>query len=185
MFGAKKLAPALLLFSLLFMPKNIHAQVNSPSFPACVNPQGTKIVDIGTGTHGIPGDQNTYSGSDKVYALGNDNYMQCFCSVDGNGIQTNWWEASALSGDQISILKTEGWIEVPTGAAWGLKDSPYLAKNAGFSCGGTGGGGNVQGAGVIGQVLGLAFTGNMGYIYAFSGMGLLLLTLGYFITRRK
>lgn len=187
MFKGAKFAPALiLLFLSLAVPKNILA-IDIPNFPACANPSGTKIIDVGYGVHGIVGDQNTYTGADKVWLQEGGNLIQCFCSVSGNGIQTNWWKTSSLTKDQLAILKNDGWIYVPSGKPWGLQDSEYMAKNNGFSCegsygdGGNGGNSNT----LVGQVLGLAFTGNVAFIYAFLGTGLFLITLGFMLTKSK
>lgn len=185
MKGAKFLAPALLLLGMLFAPRSVFA-IDTPDFPACANPQGTKIVDVGFGTHGIVGDQNTYTGADKVWLQDNGNLMQCFCSVTANGIQTNWWRVSSLTESELSILKADGWIYVPSGAPWGLSDSEYMAKNNGFSCVGSYGGGNSGSSNsLVGQVLGLAFTGNIAYVYAFLGAGMFLITLGFVLTKSK
>lgn len=182
--GAKLLAPALLLIVSLLMPLSALA-IDIPVFPACSNPSGTKIVDVGTGIHGIVGDQNTYKGSDKVYVLPEGNFMQCFCSENGNGIQTNWWRFASITEEQRNILRNLGWIYVPSGDPWGLGDSEYFAQNAGFSCGAGAGGGSSSGSSIAGQVLGLAFTGDISYVYAFVGTGMLLATLGFILSRNK
>lgn len=108
-----------------------------PDFPACSNPSGTVRASYASGTHGIVGSYATYTGSDVVYSLGGGNLLQCFCSVDGSGIQTNWWKASSLNQEEIQTLINLGWHFVPDGTAWGLDEGYYLAKNANYSCGTT------------------------------------------------
>lgn len=188
----KKIASILAVLTILFvgqfslLPKKAKALV-IPNFPACVNPQGTKIVDV-RGTHGVPGDATTYTGVDKVYLVdGKNQVTQCLCLDDGRGIQTNWWKVSSLDENEIKVLKSEGWIYIPNGSAWGLLDAPYIAQNAGFSCnGGNGGssGSSSTSAGPIGQVLGLAFTGNILYVYAFLTFGIIATITGLFFSRK-
>lgn len=42
-----------------------------------------------------------------------------------------------LTSDQVKVYQSQGWIYVPSGAAWGLSDVPYLAQNVDFSCSGS------------------------------------------------
>ena len=94
-----------LILTLLFATGNpVHA-VTIPSFPVCTSPQGDIKVSYSEGTHGIVGSTETYTGRDAVYTLSQDTLTQCFCSTDGNGIQTNWWNAFSLSEDQVNTLK--------------------------------------------------------------------------------
>ncbi len=108
--------------------------VDTPNFPSCLSPQGTLRVFYPNGTHGIVGSSQEYVGSDTVYDLDESTLLQCFCSVDGTGIQTNWWNASSLSEEQIEILKKEGWFYIPDGSLWGLVADPFVAKNVSYSC---------------------------------------------------
>ena len=162
--------------------------VETPIFPICTNPQGQAISSYDFGTHGIVGSTSTYTGSDHVYAVAEGQVSQCFCSTNGQGIQTNWWKASSLSESQVNQLKSEGWYYVADGGIWGLDSDPYVAQNSTYSClpGGTGGngggpgdglsdgrsscpectqaprgGGDVLGLSTDGQVLGLASTGDI------------------------
>jgi hypothetical protein len=154
--------------------------VTAPNFPTCTNPQGTLVVSYDSGTHGVAGG-NSYTGSDKVYKIDENSLVQCMCTTDGKGIQTNWWKASSLDETQITTLKSEDWIYIPTGSVWGLDQDAYLAKNIGYSCisdSGTGGGS-------IGQVLGLAFTGNIKVIYSIFILGLLFLIYGQILHRAR
>lgn len=113
-----------------------------PSFPACPAPGGTLKASYPTGTHGIPGDTGTYTGSDSVYTINDSQAVQCFCPTTGNsGIQTNWWQVDELSQGDINYFKSLGWVFIPDGSAWGLDSAFYFAYNTSFSCGGGGGGG--------------------------------------------
>ncbi len=108
--------------------------VDTPNFPSCLSPQGTLRVFYPNGTHGIVGSTSEYVGTDAVYDLDESTLLQCFCSVDGTGIQTNWWNASSLSEEQVEVLKKEGWFYVPDGSLWGLVADPFVAKNVSYSC---------------------------------------------------
>ena len=191
-----------LLFYIVFIATAYSAiAVTIPSFPSCLNPQGTLDEPIKEGIHGVPGDTTGYTGIDAVYKLtNNDTVMQCLCPPNGKAIQTNWWKIPELTDQEIEELKNDGWIYIPNGAAWGLSNAPYLAKNIQYSCiGGKGddGGKNDDNGGSssdnnggssssnpvstgVNQILGLAGTGNMQTIYAFSLLGILLLSLGIY-----
>lgn len=119
--------------------KNVSA-VDAPDFPSCLNPQVVLRVSYDSGTHGIVGSGAVYTGTDRVYTVNENQLMQCFCSADGRGIQTNWWKISSLDGEQIQTLKNMGWYYIPTGSSWGLLDVPYMAKNETYVCGGGTGG---------------------------------------------
>ncbi len=198
----------ILLIITFAVTNKIHAST-IPTFPTCLNPQGEMKVQHLNGTHGVAGDENTYTGIDSVYYLTEDTLMQCLCQTDGNGIQTNWWNVSQLSGEEITELKNQGWIYIADGSAWGLDEGPYLAKNSSYSCiGGKGGGDNSnsgssssssssnsnnssssQGGGDTstgtggGQILGLASTGNITTIYLLFTIGISLLISGIYIQR--
>ncbi len=141
------------------------------SFTSCHNPVGEVKADYPTGKHAIVGVVGLKSGSDKVFAVGNDNYTQCYCPTTGQiGIKTNWLAAGQISKEDQNVLITQGWVYIPNGANWGLSNQPYLAKNIEFICsegghdspgggGGTseGGGGNISGQGSGGgEVLGIS-----------------------------
>src|SRR3990167_3192719 len=162
------------LFLAIFATSVI-AIVNVPNFPSCVNPQGTVIASYSSGTHGVPGDSTAYSGSDTVYKINNETLTQCLCTDDGDGIQTNWWKASSLSSQEIENLKTQDWVFVPDGTAWGLDNTSYLSKNSKYSCRGIGGGGDV---------LGLATTGDIKIIYSLLLIGTASLCLGFVLNRK-
>src|SRR3989344_3949923 len=136
---------AILVLSLVFLvfsSQAVLAQVSPPAFPSCPTPGGTLKINYPSGIHGIPGDSGTYTGSDSVYALSNDQLVQCFCPQSGQvGIQTNWWQVAELSQSDIDHFKSLGWGYIPDGSAWGLNPAFYFAYNSTFSCGGGGGGG--------------------------------------------
>lgn len=125
----------ILVLSIIFLTVKTVYAIDVPPFTTCSNPGGTQIAGYTTGTHGIPGDYTTHTGSDYVYQTGDTTYVQCFCPVDpGMGIQTNWWNVSGLSQGQISSLENQGWIFIGNGAEWGLSADPYLALNTQFAC---------------------------------------------------
>ena len=176
--------------------------VTTPTFPSCVNPQGTQKVSYSQGTHGVPGNTNTFTGSDSVYTLSSDTLTQCLCADNVNGVQTNWWKVSSLSQDEVNILISQGWISIPDGSAWGLESAPYLAQNSSFVCGSTGTGGPGDGLsdgrsdgrsdGLGGQilgistgVLGLASTGNMVFILSVLLTGVASLSLGVLLNLKE
>jgi len=167
-----------LLASAFFMyPIAANAQINYPSFPSCLNPNGAIKVSYGSGTHGVPGSSNSYSGKDTVYSQGSGNYTQCLCTTSGDGVQTNWWKTGSITEDEIKYLRADNWSYVPDGSLWGLENASYMAKNSNYSCSSKSsdtdsgiGGGEVLGVSTrFGQVLGLATTGTtpviLGYIF--------------------
>lgn len=189
-----------LISALVFVPSA--SAVTVPQFPSCLNPQGSVIASYNSGVHGIVGSSGTFTGADKVYAVDAIRIVQCFCPDNGPAIQTNWLKASDMTDTDVEILKNSGWYFVPNGAAWGLDNAPYLAKNSNYTCkstangtssstgGGsssssssssssTGGASNDLGS----KVLGLAFTGSSEYIYKLWLYGLVALLLGVWIKR--
>src|SRR5260221_6593310 len=126
----------LLVLSILalFAVTPIHAE-NTSDFGTCPNPGGTSIASYSSGTHGIPGDYTTHTGSDNVFTLTNTTYTQCFCPTDpGMGMQTNWRNVSGLSQDEIDALTASRWIFIGNGADWGLTADPYVAMNIQHDC---------------------------------------------------
>lgn len=198
----------LTIFSL-FVGTNIALALDIPDFPNCTNPQGVVKVQYPSGTHGIVGDSAAYMGSDSVYQLDSGNLIQCFCSVDGQGIQTNWWRDSSLPEEDKQTLLNLGWIFVPNGALWGLEKQAYFAKNSTYSCagnvGGSGGGGQAGGndggdglgcavrdcsnQGAAGEVLGistaLAATGGAFLPFVLALIGVLAVTFGVILNLRS
>lgn len=186
----------ILLISLVGKPAYRAYAIAEPDFPSCVNPQGQVIASYPTGTHGIAGNTDTFTGSDAVFRLNESQILQCFCSDTKEGIQTNWLSAQNLSQDEITSYEADGWVYIPNGSLWGLSSTPYLAKNLNYSClpTGGGGGGSTAGDGLSdgrascpectappaiggGDVLGLAATGGMWQIYALFGISLFSLLI--------
>ena len=197
------------LFAILFLTLAIFTRpvttvlaVDVPTFPSCLNPAGSVIANYDTGTHGIAGRSATYTGKVTVYNVGEGLVTQCFCSIDGNGIQTDWWNASSLSEDQVAILKNQGWNYIPNGNLWGLSSDAVVTKNTTYSCLPTGGGdpngggdglsdgrsscpectappigGQVLGTST-GDVLGLAATGDSWVLYSVFATAFILLLAG-------
>lgn len=166
--------------------------VTTPAFPVCANLQGEVKVSYDSGIHGVPGNSSTLTGKDTVYALSDATLTQCLCTVNGDGIQTNWWKVSSLTEEEKNILISQGWILIPDGLAWGLKEGPYFAKNSNYACtsthsedSGGGRGGAVLGASTQ-AVLGLATTGNILFILTVILTGFALLGTGIaFSFKRK
>jgi hypothetical protein len=127
---------SVLISTVLFFYSATHVfAVKTPDFPSCANPTGTLIVSYESGIHGIVGSTAEYSGSDAVYQTSKTTLIQCFCPEEGSeGIQTNWWKFSGLTQSDINTLKNLGWFYIPSGAEWGLKSDPYLAKNEKYIC---------------------------------------------------
>lgn len=174
----------LVIFVLtLLMPESTLAIGNTPNFPSCANPTGNLKVKYETGKHAIIGESTLRDGKDEVYWVEGGIAIQCFCPENGDGIQTNWWNVPGITQSEIDSFKAQGWYFVPTGAAWGLYDEPYLAKNASFSCkGGENGGGNNPVGGIGGGSV-LASTGD-NFRYAGSlVIGLVLLIGGLMLKK--
>ncbi len=205
--AVKKLSLLIVLVAILLSVSFHDAfAVTLPTFPTCANPQGQVVASFDSGTHGVPGNTNTFTGKDTVFSLSDDTLMQCLCADNGDGIQTNWLDAAGMSQGDINVLVAQGWIYIPNGAAWGLKNDPYLAQNVGFACtppqvgGGAGHGdgrsdgrsdGHSSAPAILaasigsGQILGLASTGNSLFILTVILSGLVSLSLGFFLNSRK
>ena len=113
---------------------------SQPSFSSCPSGSGAVLASYNDGTHGVPGDSATYTGSDTVYDQGNGSALQCLCGTSGT--QTEWWSIVDMSVNDIQSYENQGWVYVPDGSQWGLTSGPYLASNSSYSCSG----GSVQGA---------------------------------------
>ncbi|MEK7070541.1 MAG: hypothetical protein AAB966_01930 [Patescibacteria group bacterium] len=169
----------LALFATLIFTYPVHA-VTTPTFPSCINPQGSLQAYYTSGYHGIPGKPNELYGSDKVYQLNGDKTLQCFCPQNNQGIQTNWVKASNFSALEIEQLKGNGWIYINDGAASGLSNVPYLAQNTSFLCFRAVGGGELKSDT---NVLGLASTGNIQSILVLGMFGISLLAAATFLKK--
>lgn len=187
----KKLAFLTSILSFFVLATPVWA-VTPPNFPACSNPTGNLVVSYEAGLHGIVGQPNSASGSDKVYSLAEIGNVQCFCAISGEGIQTNWWKTSSLTQDEIEQLKKLGWVYVPTGAVWGLEDTSYMAKNEPYACRSTTSSSSSQGS-VLStaatdtkpQVLGLAATGDTQMLLTLIILSFTSLILGIWARKRK
>lgn len=100
----------------------------------CPNVEGTIKVYYPEGWHAIVGmDQNQY-GADKVFDVGENNFVQCYFPTTGNvGIQTDWMAAANFIQEKISMFISEGWTLIINGYDWGLPIQKYLAKNFPFT----------------------------------------------------
>ncbi len=115
----------------------------SVQFPSCPNPGGTVRGGYDTGTHWIPGYSDLKTGSDYVYDIGNNNFVQCYCPEGAkdtynninNGLQTNWIKADKISDAQRGYLLRTGWKLVEKGEEFGLPAGEYLYFNQPFACG--------------------------------------------------
>ena len=179
--------------AILAVPKAQAA--NIPAFPSCNAPQGSIISHYDSGTHGIVGNTETFTGSDTVYKVSDSVVTQCFCSDKGVGIQTDWWSASGRTDGDIALFKSQGWVYIPNGSLWGLSQTPYIARNIAYTCkadGGIGGGTSESDGGSIlstatekGEVLGLAATGDIWLLYAIFALAFLLLGTGSKLLKRS
>jgi cell division septation protein DedD len=117
--------------TMLFLGSASHAYANS-SFGSCLNPQaGASQVNVGP-NHGVIG-IGAFDGTDTIYNV-NGNVLQCLCTSNGQGYQTDWLKASGMSQGQIESYKAQGWMYTPYGEDWGLDKGPYLAKNTEYNC---------------------------------------------------
>lgn len=104
----------------------------TPDFGTCLNPQWSQSqVNYGS-NHGVV-NVGTFSGTDTIYSS-NGNVLQCLCTDQGLGYQTSWLKTAGYSSSDIDNLTAQGWIYVPSGSAWGLDDTAYLAKNSTYTC---------------------------------------------------
>lgn len=180
----------LILASFFGNPIVASAQISYPNFPSCLNPNGTIKVSYDSGTHGVAGDTNSYSGKDTVYTNTNGGYTQCLCTVSGNGIQTNWWKTGSITEEEINSLKASGWVYVPDGSLWGLENASYMAQNSSYSCSTNNNSTNNSNSSSnsnnssdssistrFGQVLGLATTGTLPAILNYFALGFFSLVM--------
>lgn len=188
-----------LLLAFSFTPTRA---VFDPPLFSCLQPIGTTIASYSSGTHGIPGNTGTFTGSDRVFNIDQSHVLQCFCPSDSsNGIQSNWWRITDLSEADQDFFVRRGWVYIPDGQPWGLAQGPYLVKNDSFQCnengrGGNGGssdggiGGGVNGASDSqnrgGSILGassLAGTGSTQKILVLASLGFLSAILAYRVSQ--
>lgn len=134
------------IFSLallaLVSTKSANAQENIPTFGGCPTPGGQVVAAYPEGWHWIVGYNDLQWGADTVFALGNNNFTQCFCPLAHNGqageirtgIQSNWVYTANLSAEARQNLINQGWYVVANGADFGLPSGEYLVHNQPFDC---------------------------------------------------
>lgn len=124
-----------IIFSILLLPfylmlllkSDVQAQLTpSPTpppevyqFPLCENMNEDGDVHYDDGWHQIAGGSLLW-GIDDVYSLGDNYYLQCFCSPEYQGIQTNW----------TPVEEGMEW-----GPIWGLPETYYDWENREYYCG--------------------------------------------------
>ena len=109
-----------------------------PDFPSCESVDGDgDWVHTGDGFHHIPGQEVAIEGSDDVYQLENQDFLQCLCAIDDSQTtQTVWWNITnaGLTQDQIQSYLNDGWI-LENGGSWNLiQRNIYLTKNGKYLC---------------------------------------------------
>lgn len=125
---------SLLIPSISLATYSNHDKENPADFTRCPDPGGTKVASYDEGWHWIVGESDLRWGSDNVYDIGEQRYVQCYCPTDDlKGIQTNWMPTSLVSDEKQEKLINKGWILVD-GADFGLPNIQYLAKNSKFIC---------------------------------------------------
>jgi len=118
---------------LLFMSLVVPAYADPmPNFGTCLNPQWNQ-TQVNYGSNNGVVNIGTFDGTDTIYSS-NGNILQCLCTDQGLGYQTNWLNASNYSNSQIDYLTAQGWIYIPDASAWGLGQGAYLAQNSTYSC---------------------------------------------------
>lgn len=105
-------------------PENCNLSHWSYRSAFCPVPSLGDVVHYENGSHQIVGG-GLLEGSDDVYTLSDGNYLQCFCGLDGQGIQTFWW--------RTSIEELDGWFSL-NGLQWNLGNYHYLAQNSLYDC---------------------------------------------------
>lgn len=125
----------LIVLSLLALVSLTNAEVAPPDFPACAEQDGPgDYTHYDYGVHQIVG-RGLVEGADDVYSLENGNFLQCFCSVSDEGVQTIWWEVGHLDQATIDEFLAKGGWYLENGVQWNLVDTLYLAKNVEYLCG--------------------------------------------------
>ncbi|MEK7571576.1 MAG: hypothetical protein AAB553_04845 [Patescibacteria group bacterium] len=122
------------LTTVVFLSAATAASASEPNFGSCLNPQWSvdQVNNSSNAQHGVI-NIGTFAGIDTIYKSG-ANVLQCLCTPEGKGYQTNWMNVKDLSETDIKVYQNQGWIYLTTGASYGLEDSAYLAKNSEYSC---------------------------------------------------
>jgi hypothetical protein len=127
---------AVVFSTLLVFGRTVFANTVIPIYPSCSEFYGQPgdRTHYDYGLHQIVGD-GIVEGSDDVYTLESDDFLQCFCSIDETtGIQTFWWWADDMTEQERNEYVNQGW-HLENGLQWNLADGLYLAKNADYYCG--------------------------------------------------
>lgn len=133
MFSKKVMVLVITVIALAFTAMPTYA-TGLPYFPSCPNPGGTMVAGYAEGWHQIAGG-DLKEGSDYVYKIGDNKFVQCFCSGDkSHGIQTNWLHEMYLSSRQQQRAINNGWIKITNGLDWGLPAGAYFAQNIPYDC---------------------------------------------------
>lgn len=100
----------------------------------CPDVDGTLKVYYPEGWHAIVGYDENQWGADKVFNVGDNNFVQCYFPATGNtGIQTDWLSAANFIEEKILEFIANGWTLITNGYDWGLPVQTYLAKNFFFT----------------------------------------------------
>lgn len=100
----------------------------------CPDVDGTVKVYYPVGWHAIVGMSQNQYGADKVWNIGNNNFVQCYFPQTGHtGIQTDWMAAVGFAQSKINQFIADGWTLIKNGFDWGLPVKLYLAKNKPFT----------------------------------------------------
>jgi len=131
----KKVLSFTSIAALLYMSAALPVYATSvPDFGTCLNPQwGQTQVNYNSNNGNGVINVGSFSGTDTIYSS-NGNVLQCLCTENGAGYQTNWLKASWYSSADIDNLKAQGWTYVPDASQWGLGENAYLAKNSTYTC---------------------------------------------------
>lgn len=187
----KKLIASLVMAPLFMALSATSASAYSvPDFGTCLNPQVSASQENTGSNHGVVGYTNqAFSGTDKIYSLADGNVMQCLCTNDGKGYQTNWLKATNISESDRKVLESKGWEYFADAGSWGLSGA-YLAKTNTYECVActptpttTPGPTATPTPTAKGEVLGLAPTGNITFIYGLIVAGATALIAGIILRR--
>jgi len=108
----------------------------------CPNVKGDVVAWYPEGYHWIYGYSPVQWGADKVWHVGYDNYVQCFCpkKLEGfeplfhTGIKTAWLKAGNVGAEKQQDLLAKGWLWLDNGVDVGLLPEPYMARNSKWNC---------------------------------------------------
>jgi hypothetical protein len=123
-----------------FISSSIDATIAPPTYQKCEEAlliPTNNFVNYGLADYGVPG-KGVIRGVDKVLFFGDKQQLQCFCPQTGNiGTQSDWWNASKLSNEEIQTFKNQGWMYLLPGKDGNVYKIPYLVRNRDYQCKGT------------------------------------------------